>query len=240
MTDEMIRLFSSLVYFLGKVLGPDYEVTLYDLDAGANAVIAIANGRISGQTIGAPLPETVQAMLRQGQCEGGDYVLNFASRLQTTGKVIRSSTMLIRDTAGQPVGMLGINFDDSRFLSLSNRILDLIHPYNFIEEQYETTEVSTADLTKPADAVGRPLPKENIFDDVSSMIQEIFTEASRSLTVPADRLTQDERMIFIAQLKKQGMFRLKGSVQYTAENLGCSQASIYRYLSKLKSENKVL
>ncbi len=233
MTDEMLHQFTTVVYFLGNSLGPDYEITLYDLEADAHSVVAIANGRISGQTIGSPLPDVARALLSQRQYEQGDYVLNFTSHLQTNGKTIRSSAMFIKDRDGKPVGLLGINFDDSRFLSLSNQLLDLIHPRSFIQEQYEPDKTAPA-ANNTVDAAGGVMPREPIFNDVSSMIQEIFTEAAHSLPIPMDRMNQEERVAFITRLKERGMFRLKGSVQYTAEHLACSQASVYRYLNKIK------
>lgn len=236
MTDEMTQRFTSLVYFLGNVLGPDYEITLYDLEADVYSVIAIANGRISGQTIGSALPEVVQEFLSQKQYEKGDYILNFTSHLQSNGKAIRSSAMFIKDHSGKPVGLLGINFDDSRFLSLSNSLLDLIHPRSFLQ-QYAVPGREPLDALPSQGMEEVVPPREALHNDVSSMIQEIFDRTAHSLPIPLDRLTQDERVAFISQLKKQGMFRLKGSVQYTAERLGCSQASIYRYLSKIKSES---
>lgn len=60
-------------------------------------------------------------------------------------------------------------------------------------------------------------------------------EATASLQVPPDRLNQEERLQIITQLYDRGMFQLKGAVPFVMEKLGCSQASIYRYLSKVKT-----
>lgn len=231
MTNEMIHRFTSLVYFLGNVLGPDYEITLYDLEADTQSVIAIANGRISGQTFGSPLPEVARELLTQKQYEQDDYVLNFTNHLQATGKTIRSSAMFIKDDAGKPVGLLGINFDDSRFLSLSNALLDLIHPRGFLQQEHFGIDFSS---TQMPFAMNTTSGKDTVHNDVNSLIQEIFLDTADELSAPLDRLTPDERIAFITKLKEKGMFRLKGAVQYAAEKLACSQASIYRYLSKAK------
>ena len=39
----------------------------------------------------------------------------------------------------------------------------------------------------------------------------------------------------IAQLHEQGMFELRGAVQFTVKKLSCSQASIYRYIKKARA-----
>lgn len=228
----MVRLLTTLVYFLGNVLGPDYEITLYDLEAEAQSLIAIANGRVSGQTIGSPLPEVARGLLSQKQYEQGDCVLNFTSHLQANGKAIRSSAMFIKDRKGRPVGMLGINFDDSRFLTQLSGLLDLIHPRDFLSQ----CTLPGFEGAAPAPAAGAAPWRETIHNDVSEMIQEIFSEVAHTCSAPPDRLTQEERVMFIAQLKERGIFRLRGSVQYVAKEFGCSQASVYRYLNRAKLE----
>ena len=67
-----------------------------------------------------------------------------------------------------------------------------------------------------------------------TMRAEIFSSTAATLLAPPDRLTQEERIQFVAVLRDRGLFRLKGGIQYAAEKLGCSQASVYRYLDKAK------
>lgn len=222
--------FTQTVRFLGGVLGPDYEVALYDLEAEGCPVIAIANGRITGQTIGSPLPDALRAGLSAGTPEG-DFSLHAAGQLQVSGKTIRSSTLVIRDEGGKAVGLLGVNFDDSRYLALCHSLLELIHPDQFVRQQYEQ-------LGQPGPAEEEISPVRSggpvLHNDVSSLIQEIFSETVAHWPIPLDRLTQEERVEIIAQLRQRGMFRLKGAVQYAAEGLHCSPASIYRYLGKAR------
>ena len=49
MTKELFQQYSILVDYLGKVLGPDYEIVLHDLTQSNKEVVAIANGHISGR-----------------------------------------------------------------------------------------------------------------------------------------------------------------------------------------------
>jgi len=69
MTEKLLKRYSLLVDFLGKALGPDYEVTLHDLDPKNSSIVAIANGRVSGRTLGSPLTKTTQEMLARKQYE---------------------------------------------------------------------------------------------------------------------------------------------------------------------------
>ena len=65
---------------------------------------------------------------------------------------------------------------------------------------------------------------------MNGLMEELFETVTKSVDVPLDRLTQAERTRIIAQLHEQGMFELRGAVQFTVKKLSCSQASIYRYI----------
>ena len=63
MNNTILEQYKILVDFLGKALGPDYEVVLQDLTDRKNAIIAIANNHISGRQIGSPLTNTALQLL---------------------------------------------------------------------------------------------------------------------------------------------------------------------------------
>ena len=134
MTEQMLRQYTVLVEYLGKTLGPDYEVVLHEILPENSRVAAIANGSISGRSVGAPITNAALRMIMQKQYETSDYNLNYTGQL-ANGKTIRSSTMFIKDS-GKLVGLLCINFDDSRFHEISDAILKLIHPDDFVHHHY--------------------------------------------------------------------------------------------------------
>ena len=216
MTEDMLRQYKVLVEFLGKALGPDYEVVLQTIGPEGSGIAAIANGRVSGRGVGSPVTSTALKMIMRRQYTDQDYSLNYTGML-SNGKAIRSSTMFIKDQ-GRLVGMLCINFDDSRFHELSDSLLRIIHPDDYLQRGLPVSEGT-----------------EFFQSDVNTMMQELFDEATASLQVPPDRLNQEERLQIITQLYDRGMFQLKGAVPFVMEKLGCSQASIYRYLSKVKT-----
>ena len=134
MTEQMLRQYTVLVEYLGATLGPDYEVVLHEILPETSRVAAIANGSISGRSVGAPITNAALRMIMQKQYETSDYNLNYTGQL-ANGKTIRSSTMFIKD-GGKLVGLLCINFDDSRFHEISDAILKLIHPDDFVHHHY--------------------------------------------------------------------------------------------------------
>ena len=73
------------------------------------------------------------------------------------------------------------------------------------------------------------------FDKGTPMEEESYTLVTTAWPDRMDDLLKDERTRIIAQLHEQGMFELRGAVQFTVKKLSCSQASIYRYIKKAKA-----
>lgn len=73
MTEQMLRQYTVLVEYLGATLGPDYEVVLHEILPETSRVAAIANGSISGRSVGAPITNAALRMIMQKQYETSDY-----------------------------------------------------------------------------------------------------------------------------------------------------------------------
>ena len=220
-SNALLRQYVKLTEFLGAALGPDYEVALHDLTDKDRSIIAIANGYISGREVGAPLTNMALGVLKDESYEWQDYRLHY-SGVSVTGNLLRSSTMFIKE-GGKLIGMLCINFDDSRYQAFAREVLTLCHPNQFFQALTQPEEV-------PADAL-RP---ETFRNSTEAVTQDAIAHELERLGVPADRLTSEERLRIIAALDASGIFLLKGAVKDVAACLGCSQASVYRYLSQIK------
>ena len=219
-THALLRQYVKLTEFLGAARGPDYEVALHDLTDKSRSIIAIANGYISGREIGAPLTNMALGVLKDESYEWQDYRLHY-SGVSAAGNPLRSSTMFIKED-GKLIGMLCINFDDSRFQSFAQQVLTLCHPNQFVQALDQPPEEGHA---------ARP---ETFRNSTEAVAQDAVTHELERLGVPADRLTSEERLQIIDALEKSGIFLLKGAVKDVAAGLGCSQASVYRYLSHIR------
>lgn len=218
-TNALLRQYVKLTEFLGAALGPDYEVALHDLTDKNRSIIAIANGYISGREIGAPLTNMALSVLKDESYEWQDYRLHY-SGVSAAGNVLRSSTMFIKED-GKLIGMLCINFDDSRYQTFARQVLTLCHPNQFFQS-----------LDRPED-IPEDAP-ETFRNSTEAVAQDAVAHELERLGVPADRLTPEERLRIIAALEESGLFLLKGAVKDVAACLGCSQASVYRYLSQIR------
>jgi predicted transcriptional regulator YheO len=223
--------YAKLTEFLGLVLGPDYEIVLHDLQDPERSIVAIANGHVSGRTTGAPLTSvTLQAIVNHSH-ETSDYRLNYAG-IAKDNKLLRSSTFFIRDEAATLVGLLCINFDDSRYRDVSERILKLRHPDIFVDINFAYNDALVAIETVPASAEA-----ERLHNSPQELMQNMLAQTVLAQHKhAADKLPPRKKFALITELEAKGFFRVKGAVKQIADRLGCSQTTIYRYLTRITEE----
>ena len=229
MTPQQIRFYTKLTEFLGRALGPDYEVAFHDLTDNNRSLVAISNNHISGRDVGAPLTNVALKIIADRSYLASDYRTHYRG-MSIDGRILRCSTMFIKDDSNELVGLLCINFDDSRYQELSERILELCHPDIFVESNFlfDSDRVPLRPSTEDTESF------HNSIDDVAG---NAVSDVLQAMGVTADRLTHEEKMAVVSKLDARGVFLLKGAVRDVAQALCCSPASVYRYLSKLRNES---
>lgn len=95
-----------------QTFGEDCEVVLHDFETPQHSVVYVANNRVTGREIGQNFEHLVSQVILSDKLEN-DIVANyyFTSR---DGKLIKSSTALLRDFGGNIVGAMCINLDTSK------------------------------------------------------------------------------------------------------------------------------
>lgn len=230
MNPHLLQQFSKLTEFLGRALGPDYEVALHDLTDKDCSIVAIANNHISGREIGAPLTNVALKIIADRSYQTSDYRVHYRG-MSADGKLLRSSTFFLKSETGALVGMLCINFDDSRYKQVSDSILGLCHPDSFVETNFSFDDQRVTVQLPPSE------DPESFQHTPRGVAGSEVANVLRDMNVAADRLTQEEKMEVVGVLESRGVFLLKGAVKDVAEALCCSPASVYRYLSKLRKED---
>lgn len=213
--------YKKLVDFLGEIMGENTEVVLRDCRKPDHDIIAIANGNVSGRTVGAPITDFTLSILANEEWKERDYVVNYEGKA-AANKRLRSSTYFIREE-GELIGQLCINIDMGPY----EKLLD------------EVKVLSGLDLIHSVKAGQVPGPTENFSEDVmEDMIQKAVIQTVGSCdSIVRERLTQQDRLQIISELNDAGLFHLKGAVGAVAEYLYCSEASVYRYQSKLQKKS---
>ena len=210
--NDYLKKYIPLVDFLAEVFGDDAEVVLQDVSDFNNSVVSIRNNHISGRKLGAPATNLVLKVMN-GNFTDKNYVTNYRG-VSAAGKIVRSSTYFIKDDKNVVIGMLCINIDIDKFVQLKNHLDAILKiPEAIFEKPTEKFSVSADGLA-------------------SDSIETILEESG----ISPERMSQEEKMEVVNKLDKNGVFLVKSSIYKVASVLNVSNATIYRYLSKIRRE----
>jgi predicted transcriptional regulator YheO len=173
-----------------------------------NSIVAIFNGHVSGRKPGGPLTNLGLKLLRQGE-QGNDYILNYRHE-GIKDKVIKSSTLFIKDEQKKIIGCLCINLDITNLVMAESVLTNLTR---IEKEQSEKTE-------------------ERFAPSISELMDQIIEECINKIGKPIPFMQKDEKIAFIGMLDEMGLFLIKGAVQHVADLLDVSKYTIYNYLEK--------
>lgn len=199
----------NIMEFLSKIYGSSCEIILHSIQGDKVSIVEIINGNISNRKIGTE--KNVIGYKHKEQFKDNDYIANNFYRSENAVD-IKSNTFYIKDSSGELIGMLCLNFDITASKS-AKKILD-----EFLCNV--TSNATLASIT----------PFNSIKDFTISTIEEIIEEAK----IPVERMTSKERIDILKKLSEKGVFRTKGAVHIVAKHLKTSETSLYRYLKELE------
>ena len=194
---------------LAKMYGRNMEVVIHDFGNLEHSLIHIS-GQLTKRNIGAPVTDVVVKAWR----DEGDMVNDIIGYRSTTkeGRILKSSTIFVRDGRGKVIGALCLNYDVTDLLSV-------------------THELETLTFTSPNRQVGMT---ETFATTVAETIDALFEQSVTEIGKQPPLMTIDERLKVIGLLENKGTFLIKGAIDYTANRMGVSKYTIYSYLQKLR------
>lgn len=190
---DIFEQFHILIDFFGHVLSSNYEIALLDLRNGINCITKLANGHVTQRAEGAPITDLALQIIQSGEYKNKGYLVNYTG-MSSENRVLRSSSFFIKD-GEKLLGMLCINVDMNNYIQLCEEIMAL-----------SGTSVSSVELIPKSDCTATDLPAENFSNDLSTSIDNILKQQSKHLTTLPSRLNKKERMNFIKDLNKSGLF----------------------------------
>ncbi|MBQ9550140.1 MAG: transcriptional regulator [Lachnospiraceae bacterium] len=211
MTKAQIDFYSRLAKGIASQFGSGCETVVHDLskDDLEHTIVAIENGHVSGRSIGDGPSHIVLESLQNKDKELKDK-LSYLTR-SNDGKILKSSTIYIRDEKGKVIGIFGINFDIS-LLSVVDQHIRL-----FID-----TEKPGAD-------------PESITPSVSDLLNDLIEQALKKVGKPVSMMTKEDKMTAVRFLHTSGAFLITKSGPKVCSILNISKYTLYSYLDEIKS-----
>lgn len=194
---------------LTSAIGQDCEIVLHDISHPESSIIAIA-GNITGRQKGGPLTDLLLKRLRAGDVD--ENLMNYMNYTKD-GKLLRSSTIFIRDDNEKVIGCLCINIDLSRWLSIQK----------FLDDHLAFTDSAKEE-------------KETFSSNVKDMLRTMVSDAILGAGIPVGQMHKDDRKRVLAKLDREGVFLVKGAIEYVAGELQVSKFTIYSDLNEIHAQ----
>ncbi|WP_128374719.1 helix-turn-helix transcriptional regulator [Streptomyces cavernae] len=208
--DAIIAALVPVAEGLAATLGSFCEVVIHDYRRPERSVVAVA-GSVTGRSAGGAMSEIGMSMLARG--DEAEDELNYITRTQS-GKLVKSSTMLLRDGAGTVFGALCVNVD-----------ITAVHQAHAL----------IGELAGAASPAG--VPVTTFGDDIDSVVDAILDDHRQRQNKPWSELTRAERLELFQGLDRRGVFAVRGAAVQVARRLGISRASAYNYLADARSHS---
>lgn len=219
---EQWDLWQSVMDILEHQFGASCEIILHDLTRNyENTIVDIRNGHITGRKIGG-CGSNLGLEVLSGNIENGNrynYVVHTRD-----GKILRSSSIYMRNDEGKVVGSLCINQD----ITDSVRFEQFLKGFNM----YELNEPD-----KPKEEHEKHDKAEFFADDVSQLLDYLCIEGEKQIGSKAADMNREEKMRFIEFLDQKGAFLITGAAPKICDMLHVSKFTFYNYLEKAR-ENK--
>lgn len=192
--------------------GPSCEVLIHDLQGDLDtSLVYIENGRITNRHVGDGPSHVVLDVLNYD--DGSEGRFGYLTKTKD-GRILKSSTMYIRDDNGNIAYLLGINQDITEFVMMHRSLESLIGI-----GQAETGTV------------------EKITTSVSELLDDLLLEVERLVGKPGPLMNKVERLKAISYLNEKGAFLISKSSEKIAEYFNISKFTLYSDLNIVKEES---
>ncbi|SHE99200.1 Predicted transcriptional regulator YheO, contains PAS and DNA-binding HTH domains [Desulfofundulus australicus DSM 11792] len=194
-----------------QTFGRYCEVAVHDLRNPEASLIYLA-GNITRRQKGAPVTNIVLESIRKY----GDSCPDLIGYKNVTkdGRILKSSTIFVRDSYGKIIGCLCINYD----------ITDLLVHKGHIEELIAFDEKSQTDQGS-----------EIFATDITEVLEAMIEQVINRIGIPPARMQKEDKVRVVRELDLKGVFLIKGAVEKIASVLGVSRYTIYNYLDEDRS-----
>ena len=199
---------------LAGQFGQNCEVVIHDLRGKdlEHSIIAIENGHVTGRSIGDGPSHIVLESLK-GDPKMLQDRISYLTRT-SDGRVLKSTTLFIRDDEDRVIGLLGINYDISMLVSLEGSLRDF---------------TGQDRLTSEPEAISR---------NVADLLDELLERSVSLVGKPTAMMSKDDKIRAIRFLDDNGAFLITKSGPKVCQYFGISTYTLYSYLDEIRKTSE--
>ncbi len=209
--EEIQPFLEKLMNMLEMQFGQNCEILLHDYSKGyEQSIVDIRNGHITGRKVGNCGNNLGLEVLKGTTVDGDRY--NYITHTKD-GRILRSSTMFIKNDENVAIGALCINMDITETVRFE-RYLNDINSYDLNQE-----------------------PENEIFaTDIQQLLDEMIKQAFNIIGKPTAHMTREDKIEFIKLLDDKGVFYITKSSEKVCQYLNISKYTFYNYLDTIRKD----
>ena len=203
----------SVAHGIARQFGNNCEVCVHELkeDDLEHTILFIINGGITGRKTGEGASNVVIETIEK--LKKGEPIVDHLSYLTkaSNGKILKSSTVFVKDINGKYRYILSINFDITSFIPFKSDLDCLI---------------KTEDKSK----------LEEIPNSAQELMEKLILKSEELIGKPASIMNKDEKIKAIKFLNDSGVFLITKSGDKVSNHFGISKFTLYNYIDSKKEE----
>lgn len=212
--NQTIRSYIPIAQMIADTFGRHCEVILHDFSSPQSSVVYTRNNVVTNRQVGESFTEYFVKEVLLSRKFHDDCSANYMMRGEN-GRLIKSSTALIRDGNERVIGALCVNMDVTCMSELLSRLSEMMG----MEEEHSQAENEV-----------------EVVPDIKQIVDDIIDRTVGSQDI--DSMSREQKIELIRFMNSKGIFLIKGSTDKVAERMNISRVTVYSYLDEIKKGKK--
>lgn len=194
--------------------GDKCEVVIHDVGGGhpEHTIVHIENGHVSGRKVGDGASQVVLEQFRQHSENPKDH-LGYLTRTPD-GKILKSSSLYIRNSRGNVSCIFSINYDITNMLMMHQELGEFMSLQD--REQVEPEKII----------------------NINNVLDELIAQSVQQVGKPVALMNKDDKVRAIRFLNDSGAFLVTKSTDKVAKYFGISKYTLYSYIDANKQQEE--
>lgn len=207
-----LDLMKRLALAITEQFGDNSEVVVHDLKGGdaEHTIVAIENGHVSQRQVGDGPSRIVLETLQHKDAGAPGDMRGYLTKTRD-GRILKSSTVFLKDQAGEVEGVFSINYDITELL-MAERAIDSILNHK------------TAGQEQP----------DRIPQNVNDLLDDLIEQSVALVGKPVAMMNKDDKITAIQFLNNAGAFLVTKSGDKVSKYFGISKYTLYSYIDAKK------
>jgi len=217
---EILPILDALIAGLGKHFGPNCEFVVHDYESDdVHTIVSIVNGDVTHRKVGDPASGVGLRILQGTAISNGetDGLFNYVTQTRE-GRVLKSSTIYLKNDRGKIIGSLCVNYDITEMQAAFSAMSE------FLNTEDQPNKIYEADKT--------------VSGDIDDLLVRMITDSINYIGKPVAQMSKQDKIEGIGLLQSRGAFKIQHSADIVAQYYNVSKYTVYNYLGQIANKEE--